>query len=87
MSVGGPVVSAAIVGYFLHDVEFGAVKGVKTWRLVSTRGKILRELEPHFECLQSWFMLADFSVGCNPYIPSVSYAVYLNASDQRGVEN
>jgi hypothetical protein len=54
------VVSAAIVGYFLQDVNFGAVKGVKTWRLVSTRGKILRKLELPFECLQSWFMLADF---------------------------
>jgi hypothetical protein len=42
------VVSAAIVEYFLHDGKFGAVKGVKTWRLVSTRGKILRKLEPHF---------------------------------------
>jgi hypothetical protein len=53
------VVSAAIVEYFLHDVKFGAVKEVKTWRLVSTWGKILRKLEPHFECLQSWLMLAE----------------------------
>jgi hypothetical protein len=45
------VVSAAIVEYFLHDGKFGAVKGVKTWRLVSTRGKILRKLELYFECL------------------------------------
>jgi hypothetical protein len=63
----GPVVSAAIVGNILHDVKFGAVKGVKTWRLAA------QDTEENWShtlnvCSLGLYALI-LAVGCELYIP------------------